>query len=184
MGPVPDEPAIGTGPKVWLRSFSRALPVGRPAVGSPAAATLPKHMTHGVPISGGAASFFPRPRSTACAAQSAPRHDAARSAPQGNERMCGNRHAPQQKGPAAVRRAGPGTARNRGSLRSNRAKLRASSPCRIDRRAHLRNEEGQIVIPREKHFRAAPLAPKQPAGTDHAATCRLRHGRPPCRPLR
>src|SRR3546814_8487251 len=35
----------------------------------------------------------------------------------------------------------PGTARNRGSLRSNRAKLRASSPCRLDRRADLRNEE-------------------------------------------
>src|SRR3546814_8891181 len=64
----------------------------------------------------------------------------------------------------------PGTARNRGSLRSNRAKLRASSPCRLDRRADLRNEEGQIVIPREKNFRAEQLAPQQPAETGNAAT--------------
>src|SRR3546814_17638685 len=58
MGPVPDEPAMGTGPKVWLRSFSRALPVGRTAAGFAAAAMLPKDMTHAVPISGWAASFY------------------------------------------------------------------------------------------------------------------------------
>src|SRR3546814_18287455 len=96
MGPVPDEPAMGTGPKVWLRSFSRALPVGRPAAGFAAAAMLPKDMTHAVPISGGAASFYSGARASACAARSASRRAATDTAHQGDERPLENYRGPQQ----------------------------------------------------------------------------------------
>jgi hypothetical protein len=56
MGPAPNEPARGTGPKGWPRSFSRALPVGRPAGVTRTA--LPKHMTQHVPFSGMAKRYF------------------------------------------------------------------------------------------------------------------------------
>src|SRR3546814_14155298 len=68
---------------------------------------LPKDMTHAVPISGGAASFYSGARASACAARSASRRAATDTAPQGDARSLENYRGPQQKGPAAARRAGP-----------------------------------------------------------------------------